>query len=156
MCVGSFLIQCNYDLKLFVPTDLPPFYKSIWQQLYSKTPLNVNEVKKGILWNNRFIKRDRKSVFYKAWANKGIRKMDDLRDFQGHFLSFENFKRSFRVCCTFFDDASLLAAVPKDLKNALSASNQAATNELLEPSQTVNKVIALIAFGSKFLQTFLT
>ena len=103
---GSFLFQCNCNLKLLGLTDPPPFYKSIltvWQELHSKTQLNANEMKEEILWNNRFIKRDGKSIFYKAWANKGTRKINDLLDSQGNFLSFENFKRSFRVRCTFLD-----------------------------------------------------
>ena len=91
-------------------------------------------MKEEILWNNRFIKRDGKSIFYKAWTNKGIRKINDLLDSQGHFLSFENFQRSFSVRCTFLDYAGLLASIPKDWKNAISASNQTATNESLEPS----------------------
>ena len=68
---GSFLFKCNYNLKLLGLTDLPPFYKSIltvWQELHSKTPLNANAMKEEILWNNRFVKRYGKSIFYKAWA----------------------------------------------------------------------------------------
>ena len=51
---GSFLFQCNYDLKLLSLTDLPSFYKSIlaiWQGLHSKTHLNVNEMREEIQWN---------------------------------------------------------------------------------------------------------
>ena len=83
--------------------------------------------------------RDGKSVFYKAWANKGIRKINNLLVSQGHFLSFENLKRSFRVHCTFLDYAGLLAAIPKDWKSAISASNQTTTNKSLEPSQNLAK-----------------
>ena len=55
---GPFLFQCNYDLKLLGLADLPPFYRnilSVWQELHSKTPHNIKEMKEEILWNNRFI-----------------------------------------------------------------------------------------------------
>ena len=118
---------------------------SINWKLHSKTPLNVNEMKQEILWNNRFIKRDGKFIFYKAWAEKGIRKINDLLDCQGHFPSFENFQCSFRVLCTFLDYAGLLAAIPKNWKHAILASNQTVTNESLETSQSVGNVSAKLA-----------
>ena len=64
---GSFLFQCNYDLKLLSLKDLPRFYKSIlavWQELHSKT-------RKQPFCYERW-KVD------KAWANKGIRKINQM------------------------------------------------------------------------------
>ena len=133
---GSFLFQCSYDLKLLGLKDLPPFYQSVltvWQDLHSKTPLSVNEMKEEILWNNRFIKIGGKTIYYKAWVRKSIWKINDLLDSHGHFLSFENFKSNFGVRCTFLDYAGLLAAIPKEWKNAILDSNQTATNKSLAP-----------------------
>ena len=74
---GTLLFQCNYDLKLLDLKNLSVFYKNVlavWQELNSKNPRNANEFKQEIIWNNRFIKIDVKSFYYKAWANKGILK----------------------------------------------------------------------------------
>ena len=74
---GTLLFQCNYDLKLLDLKNLSVFYKNVlavWQELNSKDPRNANEFKQEIIWNNRFIKIDGKSFYYKAWANKGILK----------------------------------------------------------------------------------
>ena len=63
---GSFLFQCNYDLKFLDLEGLPLFYRNIltvWQIVHSKVPLSVNEIKEEILWNNRFIKMGGKTVF---------------------------------------------------------------------------------------------
>ena len=98
------------------------FYKNVlavWQELNSKDPRNANEFKQEIIWNNRFIKRDGKSFYYKAWANKGILKISDLLDIHGQFLSFENFKCKFSVRCTFVDYAGVLAAIPKIWKSEI-------------------------------------
>ena len=134
---SSFLFQCNYDLELLGLKDLPPFYKSVltvWQELHFKTPLSVNEMKEEILWNNRFIKIGGKTIYYKAWVRKRIWKINDLLDSHGHFLSFKNFKSKFGVRCTFLDYAGLLAAIPKEWKNAILVSNQTATNKSLAPN----------------------
>ena len=85
---GPFLFQCNYDLKLLGLRDLPSFYKSVvtvWQELYSKTLLSVNEMEDEILWNNRLIKIGGKTIYFKSWVIKGIRKINDLLDSHGHF-----------------------------------------------------------------------
>ena len=72
---GAFLFQCNYDLKMLNLKNLPSFYKNIletWQELNRKKPLNVNEFKQEIIWNNRFIKTNGKTMYNKAWVNKGV------------------------------------------------------------------------------------
>ena len=78
---GTLLFQCNYDLKLLDLQNLSVFYKdvlAVWQELNSKDPRNANEYKQEITWNNRFIKIDEKSFYYRSWANKGILKISDL------------------------------------------------------------------------------
>ena len=142
---SPFLFQCNYDFKLLGLRDLPPFYKSIitvWQELHSKTPLNINEMKDEILWNNRFIKIGGKTIYYKAWVSKGIRKINDLLDSHSLFPFFKNFKSCFGVCCTFLDYAGLLATIPKHWKNAILYSNQTASNESLVTLLSVDNVLA--------------
>ena len=145
---GPFLFQCNYDLKLLGLADLPPFYRnilSVWQELHSKTPHNIKEMKEEILWNNRFIKIGERSIFHKAWASKGIQTLNDLLDSNGRFFSSENFKSKYGVHWTFLDYAGLLAAIPKSWKNAILDCNQSVTNETLAPLLTVNNVSAKLA-----------
>ena len=92
---GSFLFQCNYDLKFLDLEGLPLFYRNIltvWQSLHSKVPLTANEIKEEILWNNRFIKIGGKTVFYKAWVSKGILRIKDILNVHDNFLSFQTLK----------------------------------------------------------------
>jgi len=81
--------------------------------------LNANEFKKEIIWNNRFIRINRKTIYYKTWVNKGILRISDLIDTDDHFLSFENSKCKFGVRCTFLDYAGVLAAIPKAWKSEI-------------------------------------
>ena len=116
---GSFLFQCNYDLKFLDLEGLPLFYRNIltvWQILHSKVPLSVNEIKEEILWNNRFIKIGGKTVFYKAWVSKGILRIKDILNAHDNFLSFQDLKDAFDIRGTLLDYGGLLAAIPKDLK----------------------------------------
>ena len=144
---GPFLFQCNYDLKMLGLKDLPPFYpfyksvKTVWQELHSKIPLRVNEMKDEILWNNRFIKIGGKTIYYRTWVSKGIRKVNDL-DSHGLFFSFENFKSCFGVRCTFLEYSGLLAAIPKHWKSAILDSNQTASNKALVTRLSVDNVSA--------------
>ena len=129
---GSFLFQCNYDLKFLDLEGLPLFYRNIltvWQILHSKVPLSVNEIKEEILWNNRFIKIGGKTVFYKAWVSKGILRIKDILNAHDNFLSFQELKDTFHIRGTFLDYGGLLAAIPKDWKNAILHGNQEHTNE---------------------------
>jgi len=72
---GAFLFQFNYDLKSLDLKNPSAFYKNVlavWQELNSKDPLNAIEFKQEIIGNNRFIRINGKTIYYKAWINKGI------------------------------------------------------------------------------------
>ena len=82
------------------------------------------------LWNNRFIKTNGKTIYYKTWVNKDILKISDLLDNHDQFLSFESFKLKFSVRCTFLDYAGVLAAIPKAWKNEITSNIVCGVSEL--------------------------
>lgn len=49
-------------------------------------------MKEEILWNKHFITISGKSIFYKAWASRGIQILNDLLDSHGVLFHFENLK----------------------------------------------------------------
>jgi hypothetical protein len=72
---GAFLFQCNYELKLLDLKNLPAFYKNVlavWQELNSKDPIDAKEIQHEILWNNRFIRINGKSIYYKRGLIKAF------------------------------------------------------------------------------------
>lgn len=82
------------QLRSKIVRSRPTFYKSVltvWQELHSKTPLNAVDMKQEIIWNNRFIKVEGKTIFNKTWMNKGILRIYDLLDANDHFLFFTLF-----------------------------------------------------------------
>ena len=123
---GAFLFQCNYELKLLDLKNLPAFYKNVlavWQELNSNDPIDVKEIQHEILWNNRFIRINGKSIYYKTWDNRGILKVCELLDTQGRFLCFEDFKCKFGARYNFLNYAGVLGAISKLLKSKIQGNN---------------------------------
>ena len=142
------MFQFNYDLKFLDLEGLPLSYRNIltvWQSLHSKVPLSANEITEEILWNNRFIKIGGKTVFYIAWVSKGILRIKDILNAHDNFLSFQDLKDTFDVRGTFLDYGGLLAAIPKDWKNAILHGNQEHTDEPTVTQLTVENVSAKYA-----------
>ena len=139
---------------------------TVWHILHSKIPLSVNEIKEEVFWNNRFTKSGGKTLFfiYKAWVSKGILRIKGILNAHDNFLSFQDLKDTFDVRCTFFDYGGLLAAIPKDWKNAILNGNQEHTDEPTVTQLTVRNVSAKNArlmfaeksFCSPLIESYLT
>ena len=62
---GSLILHCNFDTAK-LKTQFPKYYKECfdaWSGLNSRTPVTFNDVMNEIIWNNRFICIDKKSVY---------------------------------------------------------------------------------------------
>ena len=79
-----------------------------------KSPHEINEMKEEILWNKHFITIGGKSIFYKAWASRGIQILNDLLDSHGVLFRFENFKSNRERCSVLHIYAGRLAAIPQN------------------------------------------
>ena len=77
---GSLILHCNFDTAK-LKTQFPKYYKECfdaWSGLNSRTPVTFNDVMNEIIWNNRFICIDKKSVYRSDLVNVGIIKVSDL------------------------------------------------------------------------------
>lgn len=65
---GELIFNCNFSPKTLPHLSrLLLFYKDMlnaWQKILSHTPLSKNEVENEIIWKNKFVTVERKSVFY--------------------------------------------------------------------------------------------
>ena len=79
---GNFLFKCNYDINsLCLSHHLPTFYPKVilyWQEFNSVTPKEKGEIINQKIWNNRFIKIDNASVFFRTWSQNVIKTLADL------------------------------------------------------------------------------
>ena len=77
---GSLVLHCNFD-TVKLKTQLPKYYKECfdaWSGLNSSTPVTFNDIMNEIIWNNKFICIDKKSVYRNDLVNSGIVKVGDL------------------------------------------------------------------------------
>ena len=77
---GSLVLHCNFD-TVKLKTQLPKYYKECfdaWSALNSSTPVTFNDIMNEIIWNNKFICIDKKSVYRNDLVNLGIVKVGDL------------------------------------------------------------------------------
>ena len=90
---SNLLLESNYHVEDLDLTKVPAFYKTVltvWQDLHSKAPSNAEGYTSEILWNNRFIKIDRRPIFYASWHEKGVTTIGDLLDDNNKFLTFKS------------------------------------------------------------------
>jgi hypothetical protein len=87
---GSFLFRCNFDPgKLHF--KLPKFYEECVKAWFAvnnqHAPESNEDIRKQIIWNNRFICINNCSVFDASIFRQGIYKIEDLYDFSGNLNS---------------------------------------------------------------------
>ena len=142
---GPELFKCNYDIgHLNLSKCLQTFYHEIitfWQDVIASNPKSKNDVLEQIVWNNKFIKSDKKSMYLQHWRYAGILKINDLFDTQQNcFPSFDSFRNKFNVRCNFLQYFSLVNAIPQSWKKLLNCSlEQSSTPQILMEEMTCKK-----------------
>ena len=88
----QFLLRCNYDTAYL--RWIPQFYKELLD--YFKI---IKYVYNGesIIWNNKNIIIDGKSVFWKDWFENGVVYIHDLINENGIGMSFNQFSKKFII-----------------------------------------------------------
>ena len=116
-----FLLNCNYNVGK-LDRKIPLFYRELldyFQQLRSnyEDPLK----REFILWNNRDINIENKSVFWKAWRDKNVLFVQDLLNNQGNHLSPQEFSDKYNIKVNFPQYYQITSAIPAYLKSSASA-----------------------------------
>jgi len=84
-----------------------------------------------ILWNNRDITIEGKSLFWKRWAENGIHYIQDILNENGKFLTFEEFNQKYNMLVNFLNFFQILASIPPNLKSK-AASTLRPENSVLD------------------------
>ena len=90
---GKLVLGCGFDSKK-LPTKLPRFYEESFQifaehsaaTAVSVQSLNNNTRADTIIWNNKHICVDRKSIFHRALFKKGLITLEDLVSDNNDFI----------------------------------------------------------------------
>ena len=97
--VGSpFIFDCEYDLCLLNLSNIPAFYIDIlkeWTEVQRscKADMHRKNFRSSILWNNKNITIEGKSIYWKEWHTAGIDRLEDLLDESNSFLGCYQFCR---------------------------------------------------------------
>ena len=106
----QFLLQCNYQVECL--PDLPLFYLNMLR--FSKELFKCKHMEE-IIWNNKFITIEGKSIYYKEWHSRGVIFIQDLCDSQGNWLTFEAFVTKFGIRTNYLRFFGIVSAVKKML-----------------------------------------
>ena len=149
----SFLLKCNYDLKHF-DKNLPLFYREMLDY-FNELRSSYTDMYKSefILWNNKHITIENRSIFWRNLFERGICFVRDLLDKNGQFLSLEKFQLKYNA------HFQLIAAIPNHLKkNAME--NVIPDGSILEECDVFhlsdNKTILLTNMRCKDYYKFLS
>ena len=125
----SFLTNCNYDVSM-LQGDLPPFYFEVlkhWQHTKECMGSKPTSPHEEILWNNREVLVNGKTLFYKCWFDKNILRVGDLLQKDGKFLSFRDFCDKFKIRTPFTIYFGVLKSIPNSWKHTTSLSSSKST-----------------------------
>ena len=153
----TFLIKCQYDIKLLFLDNLPNFYHTLLaylQDLNSITTADVDNVPDKIIWNNQNIVINGKSIFYSSWFNKGIISICSLMTKNNQFLSPPELRQKFILEIPFTLYYGLVSAIPKEWKSSLK--NALLRDDTVENATCSIKPLTTRATYSAFLSKMAT
>ena len=106
-------LKCNLHQDC-LPNKLPKFYKAILLAWFSlkQEPSTVGDVQREVLWNNKFITINNKSVFNKALFNQGLIFINDIIDKNGRYIPYQTLINTFGNSLSNFDYICLKDAIP--------------------------------------------
>ena len=88
-CNINTLMCMNMDKGKHLPVKLPLFYHEVISSWIScgrglKAPQSQTEIRKQLIWGNKYIQTKGKTLFYKNWHKNNINFIDDLLDETGN------------------------------------------------------------------------
>ena len=138
---GPFIFDCDYDLHLLNLSNMPTFYIDIlkaWTEVQGlcKADFHQNNIRSSILWNNKNITIEGKSVYWKEWHIAGIDRLEDLLDENNSFLGYHQFCRKTGLKPPFTKFFGLISAIPSKWKQTLRSGINLNRQETNKPDQT--------------------
>ena len=110
----NFLLKCNYDPKHFA--QLPIFYRNILQFFKElKALYGYDQGSDLVLFNNREILVDNKTVYLNNWVENDVISIKDLLKDDGNYLSFQEFTDKFACKTNFLQYYQIISAIPNHL-----------------------------------------
>ena len=134
---GKFILCCDFDVKI-LPVKRPAFYEECLKYFAecSAARQDSGDLSKIILWNNKTICINGKSVYNRSLADKGIRRLEDLISENNELITKHKLREldispldAFKLFC-------VIDALPTEYRRFLKTYNYTGT----EPYNLQNQV----------------
>ena len=91
----SFLFKCYCSSKDISIKELPLFYIRTLQHWFEFKDMQDNTkpgIKNTIIWNNKDMKIDNNTIFFRTWFSRGVSTIENFLDHNFDFITDEEFK----------------------------------------------------------------
>ena len=122
--VGNFCFNAKFDNRT-LPITLPIFYREClqaWSSFTNYDSSSYEGLMNKIIWNNKYIIRQGKSIFQSFFYNLGILKVGDLVSKEGVFLKSDKILNSSLSPCNSFALMGVFDAIPKEWRSIIKMS----------------------------------
>ena len=138
---GPFIFDCDFDLRLLNLSNMPAFYIDIlkaWTEVQGLCNVGIhqNNIRSSILWNNKNITIEGKSVYWKEWHTAGIDRLGDLLDENNSFLGYYQLCRKTGLKPPLTKFFGLISVIPSKWKQALRSGINLNSQQTKKPDQS--------------------
>ena len=74
-------------------------------------------IKNTITWNNKDIKINNNTTFFRTWFSRGVSTIENLPDHNLDFITYEEFKTRYQIKTIFLTYYGVINAIPNEYKN---------------------------------------
>ena len=103
------------------------FYEQLqntWSDTNKLKNLNNSTILNQPLWNNRYIIKNKKTLFWENWHNHGINHIYNIVDKQGNFLSHTQLNEKYSIQCNFLEVLDIRQNIPREWKEIIQSKGQ--------------------------------
>ena len=147
-CDFATLLCMNNEKEKHIPVKLPIFYRDLihcWHLCGGgqKAPQDANDIRKEIIWGNKFIQTKGKTLYYKHWKESNINFIEDLLNAEGNFKSGDEVFHKLNQTNNWLTEyLTIQKAIPKTWKDLIKECNmQIKVKKNIKPFININNKI---------------
>ena len=122
----SFLSNCYCSSKDISIKKLPLFYIRTLQYWFEFKDMQENTkpgIKNRIIWNNKDIKIDNNTIFFRTWISRGVSTIENLLDRNLDVITYGEFKTRYQIKANFMTYYGVINAIPNEYKKSIKQTN---------------------------------
>ena len=80
-------------------------------------------IKNTIIWNNKDIKINNNTTFFRTWFSRGVSTIENLPDHNLDFITYEEFKTRYQIKTIFLTYYGVINAIPNEYQKSINLTN---------------------------------